>query len=999
MPPANGSGSTASELRAPDMRGKAAYALTLCGVAIVYFALAKGGLALASINLNATPIWPPTGFALAAVLLWGYGVWPAVFVAAFLTNLTTAGTLATSLAIAAGNTVECVLAGYMIRRWSDGVRTFDSPIGVVRFAALSLSPAPLISATVGVCALTMAGLAEWSKFGSIWLTWWLGDATGAMVVTPVIVLWATTSIRSLNREQIVESAVVFLATIVVGLIAFSPLIEQSVARAPLSFLAILPLILAALRRGPRDTATVSLLLACFAVWGTAMNSGPFAQTTLNESFLLLLAFVISITIPSLALSSDVAVRRRTEEHLRTAQEELEERVRRRTEHLDQAIAALQEEVNIRRAIETEITEQRVHLLEAQRLANLGSWSWDVAHGKVTWSQQLYKIYGAGPRDFGGTFDDFVARLHPDDRERVKGEIMRAFQSGRPFHLEERIVRPNGEVRQLQSTGEVVVNERGEVVRMLGICLDVTDRKATATALRESEEQYRRLVNSVRDYAICMLDTSGRIVNWNAGAARINRYAAAEILGKHFSQFYTAEDRAADEPARALKVAATDGRYEAEGWRVRKDGSRFWASAIIDPIHNDDGALVGFAKITRDITERRESQIALVEASEKLMQAQKMEALGQLTGGIAHDFNNLLMIVSGHAQILRRGPLEEKQLRAIDAISAAASRGENLTRQLLAFSRRQPLSPVVVDLRARIEAVRQMLGSSLRGDIELQCEMPENLWPTEVDLSELELALVNIAVNARDAMPEGGKIALSASNVTLELGDATDDIEGDFVAITMTDTGTGIPRNVLSKVFEPFFTTKAADKGTGLGLSQVYGFARQSGGGVTIKSQVGEGTSITLYLPRSRRPVAAATPDASEPTPRGHGTILVVEDNPEVANVTSTLLTQLGYQVMQAGGANEALSLLQKTAVDLVFSDIVMPGPMNGLVLAREIKMRYPALPVVLTSGYSDVARGAESEFVILRKPFQVAALERTMREALERGRDAVPTSGERAAGG
>jgi PAS domain S-box-containing protein len=872
MPTANGSGSAASKLGTSDARAKIGYAVTLVGVTIVYFALAKCGLALASINPNATPIWPPTGFALAAVLLWGYRIWPAVFVAAFLANVTTAGTLGTSLTIAAGNTAECLVAGYLVNHWSGGIHAFATPIGVVRFAALSVAPAPLISATVGVCALTIAGFAEWGDFGSIWLTWWLGDVAGAVVIAPVVVLWATATARAFDRDQILESSAVFLATVAVGLIAFSPLIEQTVARGPLSFLAILPLILAALRRGPRDTATVSLILACFAVWGTVMNGGPFAQSTLNDSFLLLLAFIISTTVPSLALSSDVAVRQRTEGRLRTAHEDLEERVRQRTVNLAQAIGALQTEVEERKAIEAQFIEQQVHLVEAQRLANLGSWSWDVASGKVTWSRQLYEIYGAGLSDFAGTFDDFLARLHPDDHERIKGEILQAFQSKRPFNLEERIVRPNGEIRHLQSTGEVIVNERGEVTRMLGVCLDVT--------------------------------------------------------------------------------------------------------------------------------ERRESQAALDEAREKLAQAQKMEALGQLTGGIAHDFNNLLMIVSGHAQILRRGLADEKQLRAVEAISTAASRGENLTRQLLAFSRRQPVSPVVVDLRERIEAVREMLGSSLRGDIELVCEIPESLWPTEVDLSELELALVNIAVNARDAMPEGGRIALSARNVVLEFGDATDDLEGEFVAITMTDTGTGIPRDVLPRVFEPFFTTKAAGKGTGLGLSQVYGFAHQAGGDVTIKSEVGHGTSITLYLPRSRRPVSSGGEDAgAEPVRHGDGTILVVEDNPEVANVTSTLLTQLGYRVVRAEAANEALALLQQTAVDLVFSDIVMPGPMNGLAMAREITARYPALPVVLTSGYSDVARTADSEFVVLRKPFQVAALERAVRQALQRRRGAPPSAGERAVGG
>jgi nitrogen-specific signal transduction histidine kinase/CheY-like chemotaxis protein len=390
-------------------------------------------------------------------------------------------------------------------------------------------------------------------------------------------------------------------------------------------------------------------------------------------------------------------------------------------------------------------------------------------------------------------------------------------------------------------------------------------------------------------------------------------------------------------------------------------------------------------ICHDVTERHETQIALDEAREKLAQAQKLEALGQLTGGIAHDFNNLLMIVSGHAQILRRGMSDERQLRAVEAIATATSRGESLTRQLLAFARRQRLSPVVVDLKQRIEAVRDMLGSSLRGNVTLDFELPDGLWPTEVDVGELELALVNIAVNARDAMPDGGKIELSVRNITVTPGGPPSGITGEFVAIRMEDTGTGIPPDVLPRVFEPFFTTKTVGKGTGLGLSQVYGFAHQSGGTVTIESRPGRGTAITIYLPRSHKPVAKIPPagDPQNAKP-GHGTVLVVEDNAEVAEVTAGLLAQLGYRVIPVESATEALARLEDVAVDLVFSDIVMPGPMDGLALAREIRTRHPHVPVLLTSGYTDLAPGTEVEFRILRKPFELATLESAVHETTGR---------------
>jgi CheY-like chemotaxis protein len=291
---------------------------------------------------------------------------------------------------------------------------------------------------------------------------------------------------------------------------------------------------------------------------------------------------------------------------------------------------------------------------------------------------------------------------------------------------------------------------------------------------------------------------------------------------------------------------------------------------------------------------------------------------------------------------------------------------------------------VIDLRARIGALKEMLRSSLRGDIELQFDVADDIWPVKVDTAELELALVNVAVNARDAMPEGGTISVTARNVSLKTASELGPLIGDFVAIAVTDTGSGIAPSVLPKIFEPFFTTKAVGKGTGLGLSQVYGFAHQSGGVVTAESE-GRGTTITIYLPRSHAEVSAHQPAADvEPGARREGTILVVEDNVEVGNVTTSLLEQLGYRVLRADNASEALQQLRgDTAVNLVFSDIVMPGGMDGLSLAREIRDRYPGVSVLLTSGYSDAVQAAENQFAILRKPFQAAALDQAIRDVLD----------------
>jgi len=516
--------------------------------------------------------------------------------------------------------------------------------------------------------------------------------------------------------------------------------------------------------------------------------------------------------------------------------------------------------------------------------------------------------------------------------------------------------------------------------------DIAERRAAQRALAESERRFRLLVQGVTDYAIFMLDPDGRVTNWNTGAQRIHQYAADEIVGEHFGRFYTEEERQRGEPTRALQVAAYEGKYRAEAWQVRRDDTVFWASFVIEAIRDEMGRLIGYAKITRDITERREAQLALERAQGQLAQSQKMEALGQLTGSIAHDFNNLLMITSGYAQILRRKLSDAKLLKAAEAVHTAARRGESLTRQLLSFSRRQPITPVVVDLKERIESVQEMLVGSMRGNVELRHDIPDDVWPVEIDIAEFELALVNVAVNARDAMPGGGILTLSVRNVTLRKSDGIDHCEGDFVALALADTGVGIAPDVLPKIFEPFFTTKALGSGTGLGLAQVYGFSRQTGGTVVATSAVGSGTTFTIYLPRSHATVTRTTEALPmQQFAAGEGLVLIVEDSPEVAEVTASLVEQLGYRTVHAENAIDALNRLQGgEKISIVLSDIVMPGSMNGIALAREINNRYPHIPVLLASGYSDVVQANESQFTILRKPFQLPALAKAMREVPER---------------
>uniref|UniRef100_UPI0031DBD086 two-component system sensor histidine kinase NtrB n=1 Tax=Achromobacter sp. TaxID=134375 RepID=UPI0031DBD086 len=371
----------------------------------------------------------------------------------------------------------------------------------------------------------------------------------------------------------------------------------------------------------------------------------------------------------------------------------------------------------------------------------------------------------------------------------------------------------------------------------------------------SEDRYRLLVGAVRDYAIYLLDANGRVSSWNPGAERFKGYGADEIIGQHFSVFYTPEDQKAGVPERALETARREGRFEAEGWRVRKDGSTFWCSVVIDPVHDDRGVLVGYAKITRDITEQKERHEQLQEARDSMHHAQRMDAIGRLTGGVAHDFNNFLTAIRFSAEFIKRYPeLPPSLMRYVGIIIDTTEKAAQLTRQLLAYAKRQPLQPHAFDVRDSLASMRELFETSVGSHVAISYEFGPGDCTIFADPAQLESALLNLVINARDAMPSGGQLKIMAQVVP----DASDleghtKLNGPHVALSVQDTGAGIAPGVLAHVFEPFFTTKGQHENSGLGLSQVQGFVQQSGGDVTVDSTVGKGTTFTLYLPAVTSP--------------------------------------------------------------------------------------------------------------------------------------------------
>ena len=806
-----------------------AYILELFAIAGAYFGLAVSGLLIPWINPTATPLWPPTGLALALMLIRGYRIWPAIFVGGFFSTAVGGGALSEAACIALGTPIAALAGAWLIDRWSHGRETFTTPVGVAKFALIAFAPTAMISATMATLGLVLANDLGLANPVAKWTARWLADAGGTLLIAPVIVLWATKPSRSWSQWSLLETAAVVLVTAAIAIAAFGPQAGSALMdsdfyallpyRSLLAFLVVLPLSWASLRGNPRDAAAAAPIFCAIAAWGFATSFD------LNGSSVLLFALVLATAVPPLILATAVATHQQTTARLQAAND--------------------------------------------------------------------------------------------------------------------------------QSNRQVA---------------------ETKLAFERSKRHFQILIEGVVDHAVFLLDRSGRVASWNSTAQQIIGYTADEIIGKHFGVFYRPDERRSGEPNRVLELAVKNGKQAVEGWRIKKNGALFFVTGTIRAIHDDDGNLIGLANVLRDATERRHAQEKLVEAREQLAMSQKMEAIGKLTGGIAHDFNNLLMIIGGNAQTFER-LLDPKLPRAIEAIQTAAKRGESLTRQLLTFSRRQHLSPTIVDLSASIKNLRPMIESSLRGNIVYTEQIDPAVTPVKVDLAEMELAIVNIAVNARDAMPNGGTFTLSVGNVPADDLAGGDEANGDLVAIQFSDTGVGIPPNLLSKIFDPFFTTKEVGKGTGLGLSQVYGFVHQAGGTIEAESKVGQGTTITVYLPSClEKDVAKDIPVMDAPRSQ-RPTVLIVDDSAEVAEVTSSLFERLGYDTDYRDSADAALKYLAEgTKIDLVFSDIVMPGTIDGVGLAREIRSRYPDLPVVLTTGYSDAAQAAPADLKILRKPFDTVAL-------------------------
>ena len=575
-----------------------------------------------------------------------------------------------------------------------------------------------------------------------------------------------------------------------------------------------------------------------------------------------------------------------------------------------------------------------------------------------------------------------------EEDRAAGVPARALQTaadeGR-FEAEGWRVRKGGGRFWAHVIIDPIHSANGEVVGFAKITRDLTERMHAREQLRRSEEQFRLLVQSVTDYAIFMLDKQGHVSTWNAGAERIKGYKPHEILTKHFSCFYTQEDRAAGLPAMALETARREGRWESEGLRVRKDGTTFLAHVVIDAIKDEAGNVTGFAKVTQDITESRRVRNALEQSQRALFQSQKMESLGQLTGGVAHDFNNLLTAISNSHELLRkRLGKDPKGLELLDNAIRGTERGIGLTQRMLAFARRQDLKIESIDLVKVMTGMQGLLERSLQSSVALNIDIPAQLPRVLADANQLEMAVLNLALNARDAMSAAGVIRISARTQSLSDQNVEDLSAGNYVIITVNDSGSGMDERTLARAVEPFFTTKGVGKGTGLGLSMVQGLAEQSGGKLHLDSKLGFGTTAALWLRTTDSHVKSHEDTEQAARTSSHACVLLVDDDSLVRATACALLEDAGYKVFTAESGVDALEIAAKEPdIDILVTDQIMPH-MTGLQLVEAIRSIRPELPAILATGYAELSRPMPPNSKRLAKPFRVAELTRLIETSLQK---------------
>ena len=805
----------------PTNRYPRRYVAEVVLLAAVYAGAAWLGLRYVTVGHSVSLVWPPAGLAFATLVLRGRRLWPGVAIGAFLANALTPVPLAAAAGLALGNTAAALLAATILQRIVGAKPQLEQPRHV-RALLLASALGALAAGLVGVTVLAAAGALGPGPPLLALATWWAGDMIGLLVVAPVCFSWAT---RPLARDtrRVLEVVALVVGTALAADLGLLQTLAPSVLREVEYTYLLFPFVVwAAVRFGPRGATLVTLAAAAAAVWLTARGGGPFLHGSAGATLFAAACYLLVLAVTGLLVASAVWFERGRATH------------------------ALQR------------SEQGLRL--ALDAARMGIWYWSVESDALVWDDNLRALYGLAPGQDVGGYQEFLARVHPDDREFVSQSVARALREGGALDYEFRILLPDGRVRWIADLGRVERDAGGRPAYLTGVCMDVTDRRT---------------------------------------------------------------------------------------------------------------------------------------AEERLRLSHRMESVGRLAGGVAHETNNQMSVVIGAADfILRRADVPEAVRADVEHIRKAAERTSSVTAQLLAYSRRQILRPVVLDLAALVRRWEGVLCRVLGEDCSVLIRVQDGVAPVRADPGQLEQALLNLALNARDAMPRGGTLTvevflaeLSGDYLTRRPGISVR--PGRYTCLAVSDTGHGMDAETLSHAFEPFFTTKGVGHGTGLGLSTVYGIVKQSDGYVWAYSELGRGSTFKIYLPSADREAPVGDAPAPRAAGPGHGEqVLVVEDDDGVRWMTRRVLEDAGYRVLEAADGLAALECLTRDAagVRLVITDVVMPG-MGGRELAERLAQLRPELPVLFTSGYTDseiVRRGLlQPGTAFVQKPFTPDAITRVVRERLE----------------
>jgi len=841
----------------------------IIAVAGVYYCVGKFGLSLAYIHASASAVWPPTGIAFAAILLWGYRLWPGVFLGAFLVNITTQGSLATTFAIATGNTLEALLGTWAVIRFANGAKAFERARNIFKFILLAPMLSTIVSATIGVTSLALGGFAPWDRYAAIWFTWWLGDAVGDLMVAPLVVIWLTQPNPKVTVNRVIEAAGLLLSLILVTYLIFRLATPTSS-----EYMLVLPLLWAAFRFGPRGAISAAFLMSGIALAGTLHSVGPFAHANPNESLLRLQSFMGTVAVAALVLASVIAEASRAEQRLL----------------LQNAVSRILAESSGLKAAAAAI----VQVLCERAGWDLGAVCvMDEASDQFRYIEVWHRPSVSAP--------EFETITKASVFSPGSGLPGRVWSAGKPAWI--------ADVTTDRSFHRAPAAIKDGLHSAFGFPIKLGDKplgviECFSREIREPDENFLEMVGDI---------------------------------GAQLGQFI--ERTRAEEQLRQAKDALIQTNEDLETRVEKRTADLAQANAAL----------------LKTLEEQKQLE-------EQLRQAQKMESIGTLAGGIAHDFNNILNIIRGYATLIGQELSAERQIVKVGlkVIDREIERGATVVRQLMTVARKSETSLARSDINDVVLSLSQLI-KIFPKTITVELNLDRELAPVLADPNKLNQALLNICVNARDAMPAGGQLTIETKMIdatTLtKLGVDAD--AGGFVCVAISDSGTGMREEVRQRIFEPFFTTKGVGQGTGLGLAMVYGIVKEHNGFIEVESQLGYGTTFRLYLPpldsHEGSTVSILEKEISAPEQiNGRGTVLVVEDEEDQVRLLKQLLPVAGYHVLAAMDGAQAIDLYHdhQGAIDVVLLDLGLPK-INGIEVIAKLQEINPGVKIVITTGYLD----------------------------------------------